>query len=54
MLPEYKLAFQHVYSHTPTVSSAVTGNYTQKQQTLAWWRMVLVTSNKRPAPAVED
>lgn len=42
VLPEYKLAFQHVYSHTPTVSSAVTGNYTQKQQTLEWWRMVLV------------
>lgn len=42
VLPEYKLAFQHVYSHTPTVSSAVTGNYTQKQQPLAWWRAVLV------------
>lgn len=41
VLPEYKLAFQHVCSHTPTVSSTVTGNYTQKQQPLAWWRAVL-------------
>lgn len=41
VLPEYKLAFQHVYSHTPTESSAVTDNYTQKQS----WR----TSACRPA-----
>lgn len=43
VLPEYKLAFQHVWSHTPTVSSPVTGNYTQKQQPLGWWRMVFVS-----------
>lgn len=42
VLPEYKLAFQHVYSHTPTVSSAVTGNCTQKQQSLAWCTRMLV------------
>lgn len=32
VLPEYKLAFQHIYRHTPTESSAVTDNYTQKPQ----------------------
>lgn len=55
VLPEYELAFQHVYSHTPTESSAVTDSCTQKQQhpcIMEDW--CLSASSKRPPPSVEN